>query len=438
MTTPPVRSVGPGQPPIPTLFGANRLFRDAASLASSSAVNAVFGMVGWAIAAHLIAPASLGVMTAVLAAITTPAIAVATMIGDAYTALLPAVGTARPIIFRRGQRLFLTSSALGGLIAGVATIIAIDEVRHSFAVCVLVVCGTMLICASMLQNSILAAIGRARWLVVVTATTNLLRVIMLCAFATTFKWHSLELATVISAGLVAMAISPKIRRIIYTSSSLPGKGSLSQDESIVEFNKFIPRSFVSTMLGYAIFYFTPFLVTAFSNSTEGALFALALPVAQTIDLISTSMGTSLVVHGATEPGEASAMARSVMIRAIPIAAFAAICLAVAAPSVLRFLNPAYGSMGAFGTIAVLCLASVVRVPFSIWAALQRSRRNLRPSIMITFVGAVVVAIGVPVLSRELGSIGGSLGVLAAYTVLLGGAIVHMVYMQRKPKTLVPI
>jgi O-antigen/teichoic acid export membrane protein len=395
-------------------------------------------MVGWAIAAHLIAPASLGVMTAVLAAITTPAIAVATMIGDAYTALLPAVGRARSTIFRRGQRLFLASSALGGLIGGVATIIAIDEVRHSLAVCVLVVCGTMLVCASMLQNSVLAAIGRARWLVVVTATSNLLRVTMLCAFALTFQWHSLELATVISAGLVAVAVSPTIRRIIYTSNSLPDNASLSPEESISEFNKFIPRSFVSTMLGYAIFYFTPFLVTAFSNSTEGALFALALPVAQTIDLISTSMGTSLVVHGATEPGEASAMARSVMKRAIPIAALAAVCLAVAAPVVLRFLNPVYGSLGAFGTIAVLCLASVVRVPFSIWAALQRSRRNLRPSIMVTFVGAVVVAISVPMLSRELGAIGGSLGVLAAYTVLLSGAVVHMLFMQRKRRALTPV
>jgi O-antigen/teichoic acid export membrane protein len=414
----------------PVRFGATRLFRDAASLASSSAVNAAFGLVVWAITARLIEPASLGVMTAVLAAITAPAIAVATMVGDAYAAFLPAVGAARPAIFHRGQRMFLAASAVGGVIGGIATITAIDEVRGSAAVFVLVVLGTVLTCASMLQITILASIGRARWLLPVTAVTNLLKVGMLCTFALTFAWHSLELASVISAGLVALSLAPAIHRIVFKSGSLPEYGLIEADKALHEFNRFIPRSLLSTILGYAIFYFTPFLVTAFSNPTEGALFALALPIAQAVDMISTAMGTSLVVHGATQPAEAGAMARSALKKALPIAALGAISLGVVAPTLLHLLNPAYGSMGAVEVIAILCAASIVRVPFSIWAALQRSRRNLRPSLIVTSFGAVVVSIAVPVLSHPYGALGGALGLMAAYVVLLGGAMVHVLFMRR--------
>jgi O-antigen/teichoic acid export membrane protein len=425
-----VRSVEPQSAVEPVRFGAPRLFRDAASLASSSAVNAAAGLVVWAITARLIEPASLGVMTAVLAAITAPAIGVATMVGDAYAAFLPAVGLARPAVFRRGQRMFLLASTFGGLVGGVATITAINEVRGSIAVFALVAVGTVLTCASMLQITILASIGRAHWLLPVTLITNLLKVAMLWAFALTFHWHSLELASVISAGLVALSLAPAIQRIIYKSASLPENGIIASNSAVQEFNKFLPRSLLSTLLGYAIFYFTPFLVTAFSDPKQGALFALALPVAQTVDMISTAMGTSLVVHGATQPGEAGSMARSALKRVLPIAALGAVSLGVLAPILLRLLNAEYGSLGATAVIAILCAASVVRVPFSIWAALQRSRRNLRPSLIVTSVAAVVVSTALPLLAHAYGARGGALGLLAAYLVLLGGAATHILYKRR--------
>jgi O-antigen/teichoic acid export membrane protein len=387
-------------------------------------------MVTWAVTAHLIKPADLGVMTAVLAAITATAIAMATMVGDAYTALLPAVGIARPAIFRRGQRLYLVSSTVGGLIAGIATIIWIDEVRGSVAILVLVLVGTVLTCSSMLQNNILAAIGRARWLVGTTTVTNVLKIGLLCTIALTFKWHSLELATVISAGAVALTLTPIIHRIIFNSGSLPEHSALSPRQALREFDRFIPRSFVSTVLGYAIFFFTPFLVTAFSDAKQGALFALALPLAQTLDVITTAMGTSLTVHAAIEPGVGAAMARSVLIRALPTATVGAVAIAIAAPAVLQRLNPAYGSMKAFEVIAILCAASVVRVPFSVWAALQRSRRNLRPMLIVAFAGAVVVVSATPTLSHAYGAVGGALGLISAYLILSGSAVLHTLSVRR--------
>ena len=411
-------------------FGASRVLRDAASLGTSSIVNAAFGLATWAITAHLIAPAQLGVMTAVLAAITAPALAVATTIGGTYTSLLPAVGSARPAIFRRGQRLFLVSSVIGGVIAGLATIAWIDGVHGSLPVFALVVVGTVLLGTLLLQGTILPAIGRASWVITMMFTMNVLKICMLITFATTFFWHSFELATVVSAGLVAVTLVPFINRIIRTSNSLPSTSSLTQHEAIKEFDRFVIRLFFIVLFSYATFAFTPFLVTAFGGPRAGALFALALSVAQTLDLLSSAMGTSLAVHASAEPETATAMARTVLVRSLAVTAAGAVAITLSISTILRFLNPEYLSMGAVGVTAVLCLGPVVRTFFVTWWGLERARRRLRPTLIVSLLGAVVCLTTVPVLSSRYGALGGAAGITLAYCALSLGAMVHTLIVRR--------
>src|SRR4051812_5457844 len=87
-------------------FDTKRINRDAGFIAVSSAANAALGAGFWAIAARYFPPEELGVMTAVLAVIVSAGLMVAAGVGDAYTALLPAVGSARPSVYRRGQRIW--------------------------------------------------------------------------------------------------------------------------------------------------------------------------------------------------------------------------------------------------------------------------------------------------------------------------------------------
>src|ERR1700687_3176172 len=104
-------------------FGAKRLYRDAGSMASSTMATAGLGMVFWAIAAKIFPPERLGVMTAVLSVIVATSMIVAVGIGDAYVALLPAVGAARPRVFRRGQRVFYALVLITGVGAAIATVV---------------------------------------------------------------------------------------------------------------------------------------------------------------------------------------------------------------------------------------------------------------------------------------------------------------------------
>jgi O-antigen/teichoic acid export membrane protein len=414
-------------------YGRNRLFRDATSLASSSLVNAVFGMGSMALTAHLVPPVRLGVYSAVLSAIMTPALAAATAVGNAYASLLPAVGRARPRVFRHGQRVFRISTTVGGVISGIAAISAISAVRGSLPVFLLVLCGTLLFGEYNLQGSTLTAIGRANWFVGSAVGMNALKLILLPAFALTFEWHCVELSTVIAAGFVAMVLRPLIVRAIDRGATDGPPVNLPEREAVREFNRFASRSFVVVALSNSVFSFTPFLVTTFSIPKEGALFALSLTVVQALDLIATAMGTSLSVHGSAVPCAAAAMARSVLVRALLVSTSGAVVVVVAAPVLLRLLNAEYGTMNATAVVAVMSAGTVVRTGFMVWAALQRSRRNMRPLVVVSACGAVAVVVAMPILARSHGALGGAYGLAMAYVVLTVGAAVHTFYVWRSSK-----
>lgn len=425
--TAPVSSVGPSEPLARTRFGAARLLRDAAALASSSLVNAVFGLVVWALTAHLFAPAELGVMTALLAIISAGALAMSAPIGDAYGAILSAAGARRCDVYRRGLSVLVVGATVAGAIGGGVAISSVDGARGSCQVFFLVLLGTIVLGVFQLQAATLAAIGRASWTVLLNVSVNILKIGLLLGLALAYRWHPLELATVLSSVVVCLVTIPAVGRIIRGPEGFIGGGTLSDAADVMdEFMRFIGRAFVAVFMGYAVFWLTPFLVMVFSDSTQSALYALSLPLAQTLDLMTAAMGTSLIVHASAEPGKAAAMARSMLIRCGALAIVGSIGIVVVAPLLLAHLNPAYGSMNVVGVMAVLCGASALRVPFATWSALQRSRRKLGPVLVVTSIGATVAVMGVVLLSRHYGALGGATGITIGYATMSLGAMVFAV------------
>ncbi|MCV7152503.1 lipopolysaccharide biosynthesis protein [Mycolicibacterium pyrenivorans] len=414
-------------------FGVTRLYRDAASLASSYVVNATFGMLFWVVAARMVPPERLGVMTAVLAAITAPALVLAAGIGDAYTAMMPAAGSARPALYRRGQRVYLAASTLAGIVAAVATVSLVSDVHGSLVVAVLVAVGTILLTGFTLQNNTLVAIGRAGWMLPVNSGVGILRIGMLVAFATSVAWHSVELAFVLSAALVLLILRPVISRIIATNDGLPADGAVVTGEPTREFDRFVVRTFLAVALSLGMLAATPFLVTVFGGPREGALFALSLSIVQALDFVGTALGVSLVVHASSDPDSAEAMAKSILVKAFWLALAGSVVIVCAAPTVLRMLNPQYGELGATGVIAVLCVGSVIRTVYMVWAALQRSRRTMRALLLLNLCASVTLLATLPTLTDRQGAFGAALALLLAQTVLSVGATAHFVYTRARVK-----
>jgi hypothetical protein len=185
-------------------FGSQRLYRDAGSMATSSVANAVLGIAFCALAAKMFPPEKLGIMTAVLAVIMSVGGLVSTGVGDAYTALLPAVGTDRPHLYKRGQRLFFGLAVVGGIATAICATSWLRAVHGSLAVGAMVAVGTVVWATASLQNATLAALGRARWMPAVNVALSLGKIALLAVLATTLRWHPVELSAVIAAAVVML------------------------------------------------------------------------------------------------------------------------------------------------------------------------------------------------------------------------------------------
>lgn len=410
--------------------GYQSLYRDAGSIATSSAANVVLGMGFWVIAAKLFPPEHLGVMTAVLAVIVAVGLVIGSGIGNAYTALLPAAGSATAPLYRHGQRVFYVVAGISGVAAGLGTMALLEEVRGSVAVGALVAVGTVVWSAFVLQNSTLAALSRAGWLPPANVAASLGKIVLLPVLVVAVGWHSLELATVVSAAVVVLVLAPMIRRTLL-AEDLPTATQLPAPRSFGEFNRLAVSSLASVGLSLGVLLLSPFLVTVFGGPSQGALFALSLSVVQALDLIGAAMGVSLVVHASGASVHTWALARPVLIRTAAMVTAVAVLLAVAAPIALTLLNPAYGAMGASGVIALLCAGSVVRVLYMVWAAMQLARRNMKALLILNVVTAALFFALVPVMAAGHGAIGGAFALLVAQSVLSAGAVAHIIVTRRR-------
>lgn len=405
-----------------TRFGVRRVQRDATAMAVASLVNSILGASFWAFSAKFITPADLGVMTAVLAVILSAVAIVSTGVGDAYTALLPAVGPARGRVYRHGQRVFFSMISVTAILGAVGCTTLLREVRGSWSVAALVALGIVVWGTWALQNSTAAALGRARWLPPANIAVGVGKIVILPLLAFTLSWHSVELAVVISGGALVAILWPRINRVIDSNADLPSSASISEDRAIGEFNRLVIRTVALCTLGLGLLLLTPFLVTVYAGPSQGALFALSVSLVTTLDFIGASMAVSLVVHASSSPEDTRAMARTILLRSGAITLAGVVVLIAVVPTALRILNPQYGQMGAFAVIVVLCASTLARVPYLVWAAWQQSRRSLRmPLIFNVFTAALMLAI-LPVLCREYGALGGAVALLVhqvALTVAAG-------------------
>ena len=326
--------------------------------------------------------------------------------------------------------MLLCGSAVAGLIGGIVAITCVDGARGSYAVFLLVAFGTIVVSLFQLQVGSLAAIGRASWVIGLNTSANLLRIALLIGLSIVLPWHFLEMSSVLSSAAVCLVVVPIVTRIVRSPEGFVEVGSLSNTDALREFTRFTKPAFVAVFMGSAVFWLTPFLVLVASDSVQAALYALSIPLAQFLDLMTAAMATSLVVHASAEPGKATQMARSMLLRCGALAVAGAAAITFVAPLVLSQLNPEYASMNTIGVVGMLCVASVLRVPFATWAALQRSRRNLGPVLAVTCVGATVAVTGVVLLSHLYGALGGAGGVAVAYCVMSVGAGLHTVRSRR--------
>ena len=430
MTAAPVALAGPTR-------RASKLYRDAAALASSSMITAVLGMGFWALCAHLIPPAKLGVQTALLSIMVAPAIMVASGVGDAFTALIPAAGLDRAAVVSRGYRLLVSMAGVLGVIAAVLAVTVLPEVRGSLPVAALVLVGVLIWSLFVVQDPALTSMRRAHWLPVENGSVSLAKIALLPAAIALGIAQPVVVATLIPPIIAIGVLFPQVTRLARTDAAAAAAAAAAADAGATvvagaraALPKLVARTTTSVGLSLGTLTVTPFIVTAVAGPARGAAFSLCLAIVQSLDFVGSAMGVSLVVHASAAADEAAPMALAVFKRTALVVGAGAVALILVAPHVLRVLNPSYLSLHGPATITILAVGSFCRCVYVIWAALQRARRRMRGLLTLNAVAATVVFATLPYFAARWGAVGAAVVIAGAQIVLSAGAGVHLLYSAR--------
>jgi hypothetical protein len=370
-------------------------------------------------------PSKLGVQTALLSAFTAPAIVVASGVGDAFTSLLPAALGTRLAIVRRGYRLALAMSALGGLVVAVTAMVALPEVHGSIVAGAAVLIGTVIWALFTVPDSALTSLGRAHWLPFENAGVSIAKIGLLPALAAVALGLPLVVATLIPAVAAVAVIAPRVHGFARSADARAPQVAAGEPALAVrQLNALTRRTTASVALTLGALTLLPFVVTAVAGPAQGAVFALCLSITQSLDFVASALGVSLVVHGSARRSEAAHMARIVLLRSVVIVGAGALALVLIAGPVLRAMNPAYIALRGVEVITILAAASVVRTVFVTWSALQRARRAYRPILVLNSLGAVTLYTTLPAFCSHWGAVGAASALGVAQGVLSLGAAVH--------------
>ena len=409
-------------PPRSAPSAPSQLYRDAASLASSSMITAVLGAGFWIVCARLIPPVRLGVQTALLSIIAAPAIVVASGVGDGFTAIAPVSGRQRNAVVALGYRLVIFSSLALGVMAALVATTVLAEVRGSLPVALLVCFGVVAWSLFVVQDYALTSLQRAHWLPFENGATSALKVALVPAAVVLGLGHPVVLASLLPCTVAVAVLFPQVRRLAAGAPAASDRATI--DGAPAELKELVKRTTAAIAMSLGARTVTPFIVTAAAGPIQGAVFSLGLAIVQSLDFIVAALGVSLVLHASGAEGADERVALAVFKRTVAVTVVGAAGLIAIAPSVLHLLNPSYEDLKGARVIAILALGTVAATGYVIWSSLQRARRRMRALLVLN---AVVSTLGlaamVPVAARW-GAVGAASTILAAQVFLSIGAAVH--------------
>ncbi len=394
----------------------SRIASDSLFLIATSAFTAMVGVLFWILAARTIPPARLGIDTALISVITAAATAAATGVANAFIAMIPVSGHGRARLIRTGYAVVGAASAVTGLVAGVLVALALPSLGSRWLVITEVAAATIVWSLFVVQDPVLTATGRARWLLAENLPVNLSKLALLPVLALSVG-HAAVLATVLPAAVAVAVVSgvvvPRLARADDSRASDDDEAGASwMRANRRPFTLFVLRDGAGSALSLALLMALPFLVTVIAGPVSGAVFSLCLQLSNGLDLVTAGIGVSLTTNVAADRPTAARIAMGVLRRVVVLVSAALLILVAASPLMLRLFGTTYVHRNGVAVIAVLGLGSLLRTTFEIWTALMRAMH--RTSLLLVS-NIACAAVLVPLVAVG-AALGGALGAAVGMTV----------------------
>ncbi len=367
------------------------MFRDGYALVASGLITAVVGVAYWVLAAHRYSAADVGLNSAAISAMTLIAGIAQLNLASALIRFIPVAGrtTFRLVLFS-----YLTSIAVAGalaaafLLGGRRLLPSLGLVDETTALAFLFVGATVTWCVFVLQDAVLTGLRQAVWVPVENASFSVVKLILLAAFASAFPRHGIFSSWVIGAVVTLVPVTVLIF-VRLVPRHLAAGAPAAAPPSLRDLTRYVAPDYLGALGWLAAVTVVPLIVIARAGPTENAYFALAWVIVLPIFFVSASMGSSLVVQGASDPSRLAGHLRRMLVQTTLLVVPMVAVVEIAAPYLLRIFGGAYSEHGTT-VLRLLALSALPHVPIALAVSAARVRRHMRTVVVVQVVECTAV------------------------------------------------
>src|SRR3954470_10106663 len=398
------------------------LHRDGYALVLNSAFTAVTGLVYWIVAANAYSAHSVGVNSALISSMMFLAGLASLNLPNFLVRFLPGTG-------RRSGRMIALSYGATALVAALAAIVFLAGIEawaprlaflhESPGMQAWFVIATVGWCVFTIQDGALTALGRAVWVPAENAVFSIVKLVLVAALAAALPVYGVFVSwTASMVGVVIVVNAILFGRLVRRE---PRTAPVAAPQ-LEGFGRYWAADYAGALAWLASINLLPIVVTAAAGATANAYFALAWAVAFPLYAVAANIGTSLVLHGASDRDALPALARKALVQGAMVLVPAVAALVLLAPLLLSLFGGEYADHGTT-LLRLLAFGALPNLVLALGVSIARVERRMRSAVIaLTAHAAISLGLVVPLLHAT-GVVGPGLAWVASQCVVAVGILV---------------
>ncbi len=336
------------------------LFANGYALIVSSLATSGLGLLYWTIAAHLYSAATVGLNSAAISAMTFLGAMAQLNLAGITTRFIPKAGRATG---RFVAGAYLLSAAVAVVISTIFLmgLSVFSPALNSFMTgpdlilwfVVSTICWTVFV----IQDGVLTGLRQAIWVPIENTGFAIMKILLLFILAI-----SIPLTGVFASWTIAVVLTILPTNLFIFRGLLPKYVHRKEPSTLKlpQIAQYAVGDYLGLLCMQATTSLLPLLVLQVAGATANAYFYMCWTMGYALYMISSNMGTSLMVEAVRDQAKLSVYSRKVFLQTLRIVVPLAVILMVGAPLILRIFGENYSSEGSL-LLQLLALSAIPNV-----------------------------------------------------------------------------
>jgi O-antigen/teichoic acid export membrane protein len=367
------------------------LYRNAYALIFSAASTSALGMLYWVLAARFYDTEAVGLNTAAISAMMFLSGISRLYLEGALIRFLPRAGGAASRLVRYS---YLVSEAVA-LLAALIFLLGLDlwspALRFLSSTPLLFwgfIIAIMAATLSTLQDSVLTGMRQAIWVPVENTVFALAKILLLVALASRFPTYGIFASWTIPMVVMLLPVNVLIFRYLMPHH-MRQTAAAAEPVPPARVSRFVGANYLGYLFQLSSTRLLPLLVLHHAGSQGNAFFFLPWTIVLSLQLVASSMTSSLTVEAVTDESRLTGYARRTLLQSARLLVPVVLVVLAGAPYIMRLFGSEYAAEGA-GLLRLLVLGTLPAMVNSLYLGIARVRQQVGVIVVVQALLCVAV------------------------------------------------